>query len=245
MITEDDPEGICIDYIKLLAKKIGIELKFDTSFKDLDNCLEAIRTKKEPDIIPGLTITPERNKYLHFSKTWLELQYALFVKSKESLIFYSGIESLSGKTIAVVRDSIVYQLLNVGYPDIKLKTVASVEDGLRAVSDGSVYGWIGTQTAGIYQAKTLGLNDVEIGTSLFELGKNKISIAVRNDKAILNGLLQKAIDAVTEEEFKDLRLSYYEDSVETDRINFLTVIKIAFAILPIFNRDGTIRSFKT
>ena len=91
-------KGIAADYVALLEKKIGIRFKI-VHLKNWDECIKRAKSR-EIDMFGAATKTPQRSKYMLFTKPYLKFPAVIIVRKniRESL----NLEKLGGMKIAVV-----------------------------------------------------------------------------------------------------------------------------------------------
>jgi signal transduction histidine kinase/CheY-like chemotaxis protein len=112
--------------------------------------------------------------------------------------YIGNLKALEGKLVAVVEGHAIHEWLQDKHPGIKLVSVKSVPAGLKILAAGEAYAFVGNVvTAGYYISK-LRLNQIRVvGETPY---KNAQSMAVRQDWPILAGILQKALDAIPQNE---------------------------------------------
>jgi signal transduction histidine kinase/DNA-binding response OmpR family regulator len=112
--------------------------------------------------------------------------------------YIGNLKALEGKRVAVVEGYAIHEWLQDKHPGIKLVSVKSVPAGLKMLAAGEAYAFVGNVvTAGYYISK-LRLNQIRVvGETPY---KNAQSMAVRQDWPILAGILQKALDAIPQNE---------------------------------------------
>ena len=226
--------GFAVDYIKLLAKEVGLKLNFKYKHNSVSEQYDKLKSGEEIDIIAATAVTAEREDLLYFTEPWLTLHYALFVRSEENLLFYNNLSSLSGKTIAVEDGSKIHKILKREYKDIIIVPVKCAECGIRDVKAGKVFAWLGDHTVGLYLIKKFKFDDIKIGTSVYELGTHKISIAVNKNKPILFGIIKKAMNRIPASKIDSLRQKYSDEISRKTGISLNMIIEYGFALLLIF-----------
>lgn len=93
--------GFDIDFANYLAKELNYEIEIkDMKFEDL---MENVKDKKVDMAIAGIAPTEEREKYADFSDLYY-LAKSIVVFEKENN--FKNLESLDGKTLGVLSDSV-------------------------------------------------------------------------------------------------------------------------------------------
>jgi PAS domain S-box-containing protein len=188
--------GMIPDYISLVEEKLGIQfevIQFDIWEEAMEKGLS-----KEIEVFPDLMETPERSEYLLFTTPYAELSSVIIVRKdvEGSLI----VEDLIGLRVAVVSGQSLHEYLASNYPQMELVLVPDPITGLRQVSMGVVDAYAGDAVTASYFTQTEVITNLRIAGNVgytFE-----ISIACRNDLPELNAILQKAVDAIDEEDIQ-------------------------------------------
>jgi ABC-type amino acid transport substrate-binding protein len=124
--------------VKRLNGRLGIDMKPVTGLTWSQVLSKA--KQREIDVIPCIARTQEREKYLLFTKPYLKFQSVIV--TREDAPFISGLPDLSDKPVGVVQGYITHEVIGRDYPMIKLKTYSTVEEGLRAVIDKDIVGFV-------------------------------------------------------------------------------------------------------
>lgn len=184
--------GISVDYLELVQKMIG------TSFTLVPTAdwKESLKFAKERkcDILSLAMPTPERKKYMDFSKPYLVAPLVLATKTDK--FFVTDIKEILKEKIGVVKGYSFGELLKLEYPTIRLVEVQSVEEGLEKVAKGEIYGFLDSLITIGYVIQKEYLNVLKIGGKIpqsFQLG-----FAVRNDEPVLLAILEKALENIDE-----------------------------------------------
>lgn len=99
-LDPDHPQqGVAMEIVKAAFASQGHELKFN--FVPWQRALDGVR-EGEYDVLVGAWKTQEREAFLKYSQPYL-FNDVKFIKKKGSDFQYSGLESLTGKTVGTVR----------------------------------------------------------------------------------------------------------------------------------------------
>lgn len=187
-------EGVFADIHRVLAKRLGVKLavvKTSSWAKTLTAAGE-----KQCDILSAAVPTPDRNEFMLFTGPYLSIPIAIVTLNDQ--LFLGSISQLLDKTFAVVRGGAEAELLRQQYPDIKLMEVKRPGDGLRAVHDGKVFGFIGTLATIGYEIRSQDYDSMHIAGELEE--HYEVAIGVRNDDSLLLAIYEKAVASLTDRE---------------------------------------------
>ncbi|MCW8931502.1 MAG: transporter substrate-binding domain-containing protein [Gammaproteobacteria bacterium] len=228
--------GMSADYVALLEKKLGIKfhvLRLDSWDEILKKSID-----NEVDIITAAK-TPNREKKLLFTDTYLTLPSVIIVNNKEQRQL--TMKDLKGKTVAVVAGYAIQEYMEREFPDIKLEEVASAKEGLQYVSYGSAYAFIGgiATTSNIIEKEVL-LNLRVAGEAGYSW---KLSFATHKSSPILNQILSKGLAAISKKERQDIFSKWILVNKESWKpskeliITLLIIVVILFIIsIMVWNR---------
>lgn len=208
--------GMAADYITLLEKYIDLPITLTPT----TSWIETIEFAKERkcDIISLAMSTPERRKFMLFSEPYFATP--LVVSTKSSGPFLSDIMSEKDKKFGVEGGYAFGPLLRSKYPPISIVDIRSVEDGLRLVEAGELYGFIGTLPTLAFGIQSIGVGELKIAGKLDE--QLELRIAIRNDEPQLLNVFNKAINLIDEIEHVQILNRWisvkYEKGIDTQLI---------------------------
>ena len=197
-----DPEGnykgISADYIAVFSEQLGIDF-LEPSKTPWVNVLAKAK-EKNIDLIPILMRTPEREKYLRFTKPYLSFPTVIFNRRESGLL--SGVNDLRGAKVASIKGYSIVEQLRRDHPYLALKLYPDVKSALHAVSVGEADAFIGSLPVGGYMIGQEGLSNLQVAAATeytYEFG-----IGVRDDWPELISILNKAIDTLNDELKNDI-----------------------------------------
>ncbi|MBL0712233.1 MAG: transporter substrate-binding domain-containing protein, partial [Desulfosarcina sp.] len=186
--------GITADYVKLLNERLSIGMQADTGLT-WTQVLEKARVR-EIDVIPCISPTPQRSQFLLFTKPYLSFQSVIVTRKSAS--FINGLADLNKAPVGVVEGYITHEKIAADYPAIKLKTYASVAEGLDAVLKGQVQAFVDNLASITFTIKRRELEDLKIASTT-EYHFN-LSMGVRKDWPELVPILEKGLKSISKEE---------------------------------------------
>lgn len=190
--VDDDgrPQGISVAYLKRLED--DLEVRFElVPMPSWSTAMHQLGDGKI-DLLPAIADLPARRSRLLFTEPYASFPAAIFARNE--VAYLGGIDALVGKRIAVVRDDAVEAWLADRSPEIDLLPVADTREGLRAVSDGNAFAFIGNLATTSHYLSQSGLTDIKVaGETAF---RYRLSMAVGADRPLLAGILRKGLDAV-------------------------------------------------
>jgi polar amino acid transport system substrate-binding protein len=191
------PKGLSIDYMNLLAGKVGLEVEYVTG-PSWGEFLEMMK-RGELDVILNIVKTPERQRYLLFTPPYADNPNTILSRKEAP---YRTLKELSGKTVSVPKGFFYEEILKSEYPEIDVLPLRDTIDTMKAVSFGQADAALGELAVFNYlMAKHL-MTDVMISGEV-KIGDRELSllnIATRRDMPVLASILTKGVNAIGTEE---------------------------------------------
>lgn len=196
------PTGYSIDYVKLLADRLGVKIEFVQD--SWNNLLNKVK-RREVDLVHSIFRTSqEREKYLHFTKPYKETVSAIITRTDIRDI--QTLNDLAGRSVALVRGDANTDLLTKWVTDIKTVLVDNNTEALKAVAFGQADATVTELPVASYLIRDLLLTNLNVAA---EVGKidgwnQRFHLAGRKDWPELIPILEKAMDSITPEEMSTL-----------------------------------------
>lgn len=186
--------GMSADFMKLLSNIIGITIR-PTNPQPWNTTLEEIK-KGSIDILSSVSRTPQREEFLLFSTPYLS--FPMVIVTDQHTPYIGNMKELIGKKIAVGNGYASHSILSERHPEFDLLPVDGVAGGLSAVVHQDAYAFIGNLAAISHVIGREGIEDLKVsGETPYNYD---LSVGISKNQTILAGIIQKAVDAVTEEE---------------------------------------------
>jgi PAS domain S-box-containing protein len=123
---DGQPAGLTIDLVSQSARRCGIRLQWVRH----DESSEAALRSGQVDLWPSMTITPERQKFLHISSPFIESILCLLVRSQSR---FQQPADLAHATLGIIGLPINYRQLHVLLPDARLVATGSTKELMTAI----------------------------------------------------------------------------------------------------------------
>ena len=211
------PAGFSIDYLNLVAEKVGIEIDY-VSDDSLPNLFQGLKDK-QIDIGHGIVQTEERSSYLKFTEPYVE--FPLYYFGRVGAPPITKLSDLDGRRVGIISGIASADVIKKNYGYLTLIEQDSVLDAFQSLTNGNIDVFAVILPIANYTISRFNISGVEvIGSSvIFELrGGNPVRLAIRDDWDILQGILQKGMDAISSEEFRDLSEKWQSEYVKSDDI---------------------------
>ncbi len=188
-----DYKGLAIDYLKTLEQQLGIRFEF---VRENWQTLVKHARKQELDMFSCVAKTSDREQYLTFTKPYIEMPIAIYAGS--DIAYIGSLNYLKGRKAAVVKDYAIHHFLSDNHPGVELVLVNNAEEGLRQVTKENALVFIGNILTTGHLISRKGYTHIKIvGETPYT---NTQAIGVRKDWPVLRNILQKGLDAITEQQ---------------------------------------------
>ena len=200
--TKNVPKGFSIDYINLIASKVGLSIDYISGYT-WNEYLEKLKNN-EIDIMLNIAKTKDRENDFNFTSPYFQSIDTVFVKENKNNL--KKLNDFNGKTLAVIKGFYEENLLKQYYPNIKLLSVDNSLDGLKKVVFNEADGFIDDFTVSNYFITNNLISNLkpafEVNDERFNLD---LSMATNKQNEILRNILEKGKDLITEEELLNLK----------------------------------------
>nr|MDA3969774.1 transporter substrate-binding domain-containing protein [Desulfobulbaceae bacterium] len=213
-------QGITSEYIALITEMLGLNAA-PVERLAWPEVLEKAK-HGELDLLPAPTSTPERRKFLNFTKPYLRFPFVIFTPQNSPLI--TSLLDLYGKKVAVEDGYVSFEYLQRDHPRIDLIIYKTTQEILAALSMGKVDAYVGNLTVASYLIKKSGYTNIKVAAPTpynFDF-----SIGVRKDWPELIPILNKALSMIDEEQRNEIRQKWLTLRYETG-VDYKLVKKVA------------------
>jgi len=214
--------GMISEYMAIVSENIGIPFILIPTV-DWNETMHKARTR-ECDIVTFIISTPERKKFLNFTRPYIG--EPLVIATKDDKPFVVDVKNIQDKRLGIVRGYAYVEILSKRYPGINIVEVDSTFDGLKKLSEGDLYAYLDGLNVIGYHIQKSNVRNLKINGTL----KNNwdISIGSRNDMPIINDILNKGLDSISDRQRKQIDNSWvkvkYEHGFDHDLIILISVV---------------------
>lgn len=214
------PKGFIIDYANLLAKKLNIKIEY-ISGPSWNEFMEMLKDD-EIDAILNISRNKEREEYFNFTTPFHSASNAIYVKKGNE--YLDSLEKLEGKTIVMPKGFLAQQYLEKNYPKINQILVRDSYEALKLLSLGKADATIDKKNVLDFIISTKNISEV-VPSNYVEEEKliSLISIGTSKNKPLLNSILNKAQNSISETELLDLKRKWFGTADIKDKKSFLTI----------------------
>lgn len=229
--TQDGrPAGLVPDLVSRLEAQLNIRFK-RAQTADIVAAEERLQ-EGDIDILPAFSKTPRRSEDFLFTRAYLTVPIALVIRDDGR--FIGDLRELRTERVGVVNRHAAHDYLLISHPNLDLYPVATVEDGLLALSNGDLDVMVTHIPAVSYTVARLGLANLRI-TSITPY-QYELSLAVNRQRPELQRILNKALGSIDAAESEAIynRWIHLDIEQETDYTVVRRVVGIALVVVLIF-----------
>jgi|SRR5690554_1270157 len=231
--------GIVGDYVKIIEAKTGIDMRpipnmtWDQSMKGLIN--------GSVMVVPSCVSTPERRKWFEFSEPYIIDPIVIVAKNNSS--YFSTLDDLAGKTIALSENYYTIDLIKEQFPEIIINEFSSIQECLENVMIGNSDAFVGNINVITYYKNHYGFGDLRVvGVTPFK--DNGICFAINPEWIIFKGIVDKVFKNVSAHQQHEIRkkwigiskVDYFSSSFFIWSLLIFISILIGFIIVYYWNR---------
>ncbi|MBU2709838.1 PAS domain-containing protein [Zooshikella harenae] len=226
-INDDNQHvGVSAEYLKRLAKQVNVrfEVVGSDSWRRL---LQGIQYG-EVDMLSATMLTEERKRNMLFSQAYLQMPWA--IATRVDAPFISDIADLTGQTVAVVADYAIQEKLQHQYPLVNLIITENLEESLAILLDGEAHAIVGNQAMLTDYIQRQYLGKLKLAALLKETPAS-IHFAIRMDWPELEGIINKALSSMSQQQHLQIREKWLADRYQTQAFMPLWTLWLAFITL--------------
>lgn len=216
--------GMSADFINIISNKIQTPIK-PVFTKTWPESLEFGKQRK-CDIFSLIMPTETRKSFLNFTEPYLESPLVIVTNMDE--LFIDQISNITDKTIGIVEGYAYAEILRKRYPQMQIVDVPNIDEGLRMVKDGKLFGFIETLATVGYRLQSSYLGQLKIAGKFDEIWS--LGIGTRNDMPQLNSIFNKAIAAIPEDQRQKIINQWISVKYEKGA-DYALVLKVALGLL--------------
>lgn len=183
-----EADGLEADLIRALEKETGLQVEWQLG--TWSDAVQKLRNR-QVEIIPGMNVTPEREREFLFTRPYFEDRIVLFVAQDSYHII--SLDDLFDRRVGIQKGEVAGQLLKKYRPSFNYYEYDSQRDLLQAVAERKVDAVAANYYSGKYWLRQNDLGN-QIKTNGESLFANPFAIAVRRDEPELLTQLDSALE---------------------------------------------------
>ena len=185
-------QGISIDYLELIAEKIGAKIQYLTP-RSRSQIFNDIKEGKSD--VAFFTPNTATEEYMIFSESFITVPVVIVVRKDYSKNSGLTLNDFNGKRVAMISDSSIETYVNTNYPRVVRESVTDNEVGLQQVVLGEVESVVMDVASLSFYLSRQVLSSVKIaGNTGLDY---KPAFALAKDKTILQSILEKGLSQIS------------------------------------------------
>jgi ABC-type amino acid transport substrate-binding protein len=195
-----NPEGLAIDYLGLIAEKVGAKIQYLTPRPLVQ--VESDMQAGKGDVLDSIASDDIQGQYLIFTDDYLTSPAVIVARKDYQKKSGLTLSDFDGKRVAVVAGSALESYMRVNYPRVVVEEVTDDEIALQQVVLGEVDSAAMDVASLSYFLSKQVLSSVHIvGDTGFEYGP---SFGVQKNLPILQSILEKGMSQISQSERQNL-----------------------------------------
>jgi len=196
------PRGLSIDYMNLVANRLGIQVNYVTG-PSWDDFLGMMK-RKELDVMLNIVRTDEREAYILFTEPYARAPNVIVSRESKP---YERMAELEGKTVAFPKGFFYEEVLTASFPGIRRLPLPDTLACLKAVSKGKADAVLSEEVvinSLIHRNMLTGLRitgEAKMGHPDF----TNLRLGIRDDWPFLHSALMKAMADISPQEMRRVR----------------------------------------
>ena len=180
-------QGLAADYVRLIQDRLSVKVKLIEPPR-WGMVLELARDN-QLDLVPGVMSTPERQKYLAFTRPYID--FPMVILAHEGGARPRNLKDLYGLKIAVVDSYAPHELLRTHHPDLNLVAMPNVSSTLQALATGKVDAVVSDLASSVWSLRELKLEGLYVsGETPY---RYQLAMGVPSEDKLLVGILDKVL----------------------------------------------------
>ncbi|AFS40643.1 MAG: ABC transporter substrate-binding protein/permease [Leuconostoc gelidum] len=188
----DQIVGFEVSMAKQIAKDLGVKIQIKEM--GFDGLIGAVQTGKIDVIISGINATPEREKVVDFSKSYMSPKQTILILKKNAPQFTTNVDSFSGKKVGAQRQTTQETFVQNNMPSSTLVSIQKVPDLVSQLSAGKISGVVLNDP--ISEAYAQQNKALQVIYPKPNESEGAVSIAMRKNSPVLQSKINASIDGI-------------------------------------------------
>ena len=235
--NEGQPAGINKEVIEAIVEGIGFELNFQ-AFDSWTELRESFQ-RKEVDLVLGLSNDDSPHPLFDFSDVYWQMPWSII--HRQSFGRATSITNFEGKQLAMVNGYGLIRWIQEQYPNIDIVPVNTTHEGLLAVQQGFVEGFIDGLPVTSKFAEQESIVPLEVAV-VPELPTQDSRIGMQKDNDMLKTILNQRLGVIDEQKRREIFSHWFDINIHTGwdkrlvtriatQAGFATLVIILFVLL--------------
>jgi len=210
-MLEGNPLGYSIDLFRLISEMLSIEVEYIQD-KVWSEYIDLFKNKKL-DILLNIADIPQRHSFANFTSNIGDVATFAVIRKRINIDVASQ-KNIAKMRIALVEDNAVNDSIRKALPEAMFTLVSNIDEALKAITANQVDIYFDTGAVIEYYISNNFMPSLQLIPVADELNiiDQKFSFATHKDNPVLRNILQKAINAIPENEKIRLKRKWFVQS---------------------------------
>lgn len=217
-------DGATVDYITWIEAHTPLDFQYE-KIGEWPNIIQASKDK-EIDLLVA-TMTEYREEYLLFTEPFISVPNIIISRTDgpSSIV----LDDLYYNDVVVLEDYAIQDYLSFNYPNINLKPVVTLDEGISLISFGTEDYMVVSLAQASFYMKEKAVTNLKIAG---ETGyNNDLSFGIRDDWPMLRKIMNKSLNAMPEQEHKRIYTKWI--SIDVDQLISQEVVYAIMVLIAI------------
>ncbi|QKF67939.1 BvgS-like domain-containing signal transduction protein (PAS domain) [Arcobacter venerupis] len=220
-------QGMISDIIEKIKELSGMQFELIPT-NTWSESIDLIKSKKI-DMLSAVSVTPEKEKFLNFSHTSIELNDGVIMRSDAP--FISSLEDLKGLKVGIPDGNGLEKTIKDKYPELSLIPIKGVKNSLEQLNSKKIDAYIGNLEVSSFLIFQESFFNLKIALSLNEKRAVKIAINKEYPKEAIQ-IINKALEKISPEELQTIKKRWIGIKLE-DKTDYSLIWKFSAAFISI------------
>jgi polar amino acid transport system substrate-binding protein len=216
--------GIAADIINSFSPHLPVPIELIKTTNWQQSIVEA--KARRCDIFSLAAETPERIKYMDFTRPYLDLPVAMATTMDK--YFIDDVAQIKDKRFGIVKGYAISEILRKRIPGINIIDVENISEGLRRVESGDLFGYIDNLMVIAAYLQQHFTGTLKISARLKD--SIRLAIGTRNDEPLLRDIFDALIHSI-DEDIKQASFNKWVTVPQDIGIDYLKMWKIAVGVV--------------
>jgi signal transduction histidine kinase/ABC-type nitrate/sulfonate/bicarbonate transport system substrate-binding protein len=212
--------GLGADYIQLFEDKLNIPFKLIPT----KSWSQSVQFAKDRvcDILPLSNNSLSRKEFMNI--TTAHVKESIVIATKIDTKFIIDFNNLKGKKVGISQDYSLINRFKKDYPFIEIIETKNIQDGLKKVKEGKLFGQIDTISSINYYISKNYNGKLKVAGKFNEF--YTLGVASNKDEPLINSILQKVVDIISKEEKQNIYQKWENKTKVINTIDYTLIYEI-------------------